>query len=153
MSAFMRMGEVYLTFARYEQASYIAMFEAGLQGDEVSGLKEAGKEAFAVLTKAAQALGGTGPDGQPISAQTMSAHIWALSHGMATLFGGSKKAGKNSISGDVSELFGSGMKIYSQGVGDRIIGHKSGVGWVLSLASMDFISKTPLKNCRQILIM
>ena len=46
LSAFMRMGEVYLSFAQYERASYIAMFEAGLAGDEISGLKEVSNRAF-----------------------------------------------------------------------------------------------------------
>ncbi len=115
LKAFMRMGEVYLTFARYERASYIAMFEAGLAGDEVAGLKEAGNRAFAILTKAATALGSCLPDGLPITPEMMGAHIWALSHGMATLF--AAPAGKGPVRGDTKALFDSGMMIYLKGLG------------------------------------
>jgi AcrR family transcriptional regulator len=117
LSAFSRMGEVYLNFARYDQASYIAMFEAGLSGDEVSGLEEAGQRAFATLTNAATALGGRLPDGQPIPPEMMGAHIWALSHGMASLFAAPEKGrGKPGV-GDVTKLFHSGIMIYLKGLG------------------------------------
>ena len=121
VTAFMRMGEVYLTFARYERASYIAMFEADLAGDEVSGLNEAGNRAFATLTRAAVAMGGQLPDGSPIQPEMMGAHIWALSHGMATLFATPKTAPVGSdnkqVTSDIKTLFESGMKIYLTGLG------------------------------------
>ena len=115
--AFMRMGEVYLSFAQYERASYIAMFEAGLAGDEIEGLKEAGNRAFATLTTAAKALGGTTPDGQPISPDMMGAHIWAMSHGMATLFCTPQKCLDKPGAGEAAGLFASGMQIYLKGLG------------------------------------
>ena len=117
LTAFLRMGEVYLSFAQYERASYIAMFEAGLSGDEIAGLKEAGNEAFAILTKAASALGGTLPDGQAIAPEMMGAHIWAMSHGMATLYAVPDKGRDKSLTADARALFESGMKIYLKGLG------------------------------------
>ena len=121
LSAFMRMGEVYLGFAQYERASYIAMFEAGLSGDEVAGLKDASNRAFGTLTIAASALGGTLPHGTPISAEMMGAHIWALSHGMASLFAAPQKASVNRRktpgAGELKNLFESGMMIYLKGLG------------------------------------
>ncbi len=116
-TAFMRMGEVYFSFAQYERASYIAMFEAGLAGDEIEGLKEAGDQAFATLTTAAKALGGTMPDGQPISPELMGAHIWAMSHGMASLFSTPRKGMDSPGAGDPKFLFASGMAIYLKGLG------------------------------------
>lgn len=124
--AFMRMGDVYFTFARYERASYIAMFEAGLKGDEVGGLKEAGDRAFSILTKAAAALGGTLPDGQSISPEVMSAHIWAISHGMATLFAAPKNGMDKPVSSDMKSLFDSGMMIYLKGLGIDLPNMKAG---------------------------
>ena len=120
LSAFMRMGEIYLTFAQHERASYIAMFEAGLSGDEIAGLKEAGNRAFAILTNAAKALGGTTLDGQRIAPQTMGAHIWALSHGMATLFAAPRKGMDTPLEGDVKSIFESGMMIYLKGLGIKV---------------------------------
>ncbi len=119
VSAFMRMGEVYLTFARDERASYIAMFEAGLKGDEIGGLQQAGDRAFAILIKAATALGGTLPDGQPAPPDLMAAHIWALSHGVASLFTSSPSDCQGPVTGDLKELFESGMMIYLKGLGIR----------------------------------
>ena len=117
LSAFLRMGEVYLNFARYDRASYIAMFEAGLSGDEVSGLEEAGQRAFATLTNAATALGGRLPDGQPIAPEMMGAHIWALSHGMASLFAAPEQGRGKPGAGDVTKLFHSGIMVYLKGLG------------------------------------
>ncbi|MCP4937208.1 MAG: TetR/AcrR family transcriptional regulator [bacterium] len=116
-TAFMRMGEVYLAFAQYERASYIAMFEAGLSGDEIDGLKEAGDRAFATLTTATKALGGTMPDGQPIMPELMGAHIWAMSHGMANLFSMPRGGVDRPGAGDPKYLFASGMEIYLKGLG------------------------------------
>ena len=119
-TAFMRMGEVYLAFAQYERASYIAMFEAGLRGDEIEGLKEMGDRAFATLTAAAKALGGTMPDGQAISPELMGAHIWAMSHGMASLFSTPRDGIDRPGAGDPKFLFASGMQIYLKGLGIKI---------------------------------
>ncbi len=116
-TAFLRMGEVYLTFAQYDRASYIAMFEAGLSGNEIAGLEEAGNAAFSILTKAASVLGGSLPDGQSITPEMMGAHIWALSHGMATLFAVPCKGREKALVEDARALFESGMKIYLKGLG------------------------------------
>ncbi len=116
-TAFMRMGEVYLSFAQTDRASYIAMFEAGLSGDEVEGLKEAGDRAFAALTIAAKALGGVKPDGQPISPEMMGSHIWAMSHGLATLCSIPRKGQDMPATRDVHALLASAMQIYLKGLG------------------------------------
>lgn len=122
VTAFRRMGDVYLDFARYERASYIAMFEAGLRGDEVEGLRTAADNAFSILTKAAAKLGGTLPDGKPIPPEMLGAHIWAMSHGMATLFASLGKGPDKRLSGDMKVLFETGTAIYLKGLGIEIDG-------------------------------
>ena len=117
ITAFRRMGDVYLDFARYERASYIAMFEAGLKGDEAAGLKNAADHAFSILTKAASALGGTLPDGTQIPPEMLGAHIWALSPGMATLFAAPGSGSDKPIVGDMKNLFETGIAIYLRGLG------------------------------------
>ena len=116
VTAFRRMGDTYLDFARYERASYIAMFEAGLAGDEVEGLSRAADHAFSILTKAAAKLGGTLPDGKPIPPEMLGAHIWALSHGMATLFASTEKGPDKRLKGDMKALFETGIAIYLKGL-------------------------------------
>jgi AcrR family transcriptional regulator len=123
VTAFRRMGEIYLTFARYERASYIAMFEAGLAGDEAEGLKEAGDRAFAILTNAAAALGGKLPDGKPVAPEMLGAHVWALSHGMATLFAAPKPGSDKPVPGNMQTLFDTGITIYLKGLGIDIPVH------------------------------
>jgi hypothetical protein len=93
------------------------MFEAGLAGDEVEGLCEAGDRAFALLVKAAGALGGKLPDGSPAPAELMAAHIWALSHGMASLFAIQKAGLQKPGVFEASQLFSSGLSIYLKGLG------------------------------------
>jgi len=122
VTAFRRMGDVYLDFAQYERASYIAMFEAGLAGDEAAGLKTAADKAFSILTRAASALGGTLPNGTPIPPEMLGAHIWALSHGMATLFSSTDGGPDKRLTGDMKTLFETGTAIYLKGLGIDIAG-------------------------------
>lgn len=116
LTAFRRMGDVYLDFARYERASYVAMFEADIGDDATPQLKEVGERAFSLLTKAAAALGGRLPDGTPADAQMMGAHIWALSHGIATLFGTARATGQMSDE-QLRQLFDGGVMLYLRGLG------------------------------------
>ena len=117
VTAFRRMGDTYLDFARYERASYIAMFEAGLAGDEVEGLSRAADHAFSILTKAAAKLGGTFPDRAALGSVGNLIPFWALSHGMATLFASTEKGPDKRLKGDMKALFETGIAIYLKGLG------------------------------------
>lgn len=116
LAAFRRMGRVYLDFARYERASYVAMFEADLGDDATPQLKAVSERAFRALTRAAEALGGRMPDGSRPDPQVIGAHIWALSHGVATLFGRGKAAGGMSDD-ELHRLFDTGAMLYLHGLG------------------------------------
>jgi hypothetical protein len=93
MTAFEQVGRAYLAFARAEPAYYSAMFEAGLPMDLDPALREAGDRAFAVLRKASETLCGLLPPGRRPPALMMALHVWALSHGIASLFGRGDAAG------------------------------------------------------------
>src|SRR5690606_19406674 len=85
-SAFERVGRAYLAFARSEPAYYSAMFEAGVPLDADPGLRQAADRAFAVLRQASEALCARLPkEGRP-PALMMALHVWALAHGIASLF-------------------------------------------------------------------
>ena len=86
-AAFERMGEAYLAFARAEPAYYSAMFEAGIPLDTNPELRQAGDRAFAVLRTAAEALIAILPSANRPPALMMALHVWALAHGIASLFG------------------------------------------------------------------
>ena len=84
--AFENVGRAYLHFARNEPAYYSAMFEAGLPLDADPELREAADRAFEVLRRAAETLCARLPPDKRPPALMMSLHIWALSHGIASLF-------------------------------------------------------------------
>ena len=81
--AFERMGDAYLAFARDEPGLYGAMFaREGML--ETPGPKAAAERAFAALERGTRVL--LAAVGAPHDARLLSLQIWALSHGIATLF-------------------------------------------------------------------
>src|SRR6516162_143841 len=87
VTAFERVGKAYLSFARQEPAFYSAMFESGLPLDTNAALQAASERAFAIIRAAAERLAALAPPGTPRPpAMMMALHIWAMSHGVASLF-------------------------------------------------------------------
>jgi len=116
LTAFNNVGRAYLAFARAEPAYYAAMFESGLPPDLNAELRAAGDRAFAVLRRAAETLVGELPAGKRPPALMMSLHVWAMAHGIASLFGRGD-AGRRSLPMTPEELLESQMLIYLQGLG------------------------------------
>jgi AcrR family transcriptional regulator len=115
-AAFERLGRAYLAFARAEPAYYSAMFEAGVPPDTSPELRQAGDRAFAVLRTAAEALIATMPVANRPPALMMALHIWALSHGIASLFGRGDAA-RRSLPMSAEELLEAGVLVYLRGLG------------------------------------
>lgn len=84
--AFQRVGRAYLAFAREEPATYSAMFESGLSFSSHPALHAASDAAFAVLREACEAVIAGMPGAKKPPAMMVALHIWALSHGIASLF-------------------------------------------------------------------
>ena len=115
-TAFERLGKAYLAFARSEPAYYSAMFEAGIPLDLNPDLRAAGERAFAVLRTAAEALIASMPSERRPPALMMALHVWALSHGIASLFGRGDSA-RRSLPMSPEELLEAGVLVYLQGLG------------------------------------
>jgi AcrR family transcriptional regulator len=115
-SAFERLGKAYLTFARTEPAYYSAMFEAGIPLDLNPDLRAAGDRAFTVLRTAAETLIASMPSERRPPALMMALHVWALSHGIASLFGRGDSA-RRSLPMSPEELLEAGVLVYLQGLG------------------------------------
>lgn len=116
IQAFENVGRAYLAFAREEPASYAAMFEAGLSVDESPELKAAADRAFDVLRRVTAAVAQTAPDAKLPPGALMSLHVWAMSHGIATLFAEGKPCrGKVPLTGE--EILEACMLIYLKGLG------------------------------------
>jgi AcrR family transcriptional regulator len=115
-TAFDRLGKTYLAFARSEPAYYSAMFEAAVPLDISPELRQAGDRAFAVLRTAAEALIATMPAKIRPPALMMALHVWALSHGIASLFGRGDAA-RRTLPMAAEELLEAGVLVYLRGLG------------------------------------
>jgi AcrR family transcriptional regulator len=117
VAAFENVGHAYLEFARTEPAYYAAMFEAGLPADLDAGLRAASDRAFAVLRTASEALCARLPAGRGRPPALMvGLHVWALTHGIASLFGRGDAA-RRKLPMAPDELLEAAFLIYLRGLG------------------------------------
>ena len=124
LPALERMGRAYLGFARDEPAYFSAMFEAGLPIGEHRELQEAGDRAFGVLRGACEAIVAAMP--QAVTrppAMMIALHIWALSHGIASLFARGDAA-RRTLPMTPEELLEAGTLVYLEGLGITVKGAK-----------------------------
>jgi AcrR family transcriptional regulator len=115
-TAFDRLGKAYLDFARTEPAYYSAMFEAGISLGDNPELREAGDRAFAVLRAVAEKLCAQTPAQKRPPALMVALHIWAISHGIASLFGRGDAA-RRTLPMSPEELLEAEVLIYLRGLG------------------------------------
>jgi AcrR family transcriptional regulator len=115
-AAFDRLGKAYLEFARKQPAYYSAMFEAGISLDANPELRLAGDRAFGVLRAATETLVATMPPKTRPPVMMMALHIWALSHGVASLFGRGDAASRR-LPMTPEELLEAGVLLYLRGLG------------------------------------
>jgi len=111
-----RLGKAYLAFARTEPALYSAMFESAVPLNISLELRQAGDRAFAVLRGAAEKLCAQMPPQNRPPALMLALHIWAMSHGIASLFGRGDAA-RRSLPMSPEELLEAGVLVYLRGLG------------------------------------
>jgi AcrR family transcriptional regulator len=115
LEALQNVGRAYLAFARNEPAYYAAMFETGLPHTSNKELEQAGSRAFEVLHTASKRLIEKLPAESRAPAYMVALHIWAMSHGIASLFGRQNGASRLSVSPE--ELLEAGVLVYLRGLG------------------------------------
>ena len=115
-AAFEAVGRAYIAFARDEPAYYSAMFEAGVPLDADPELRQAADRAFGVLRQAAETLSARLPAAGRPPALMMALHIWALSHGVASLFARAD-AGRRKLPMSPEELLEAAVLICLTGLG------------------------------------
>ena len=116
-TAFDRVGKAYLALrASSEPAYYSAMFEAGIPPEANPELREAGERAFAVLRGAAERLVATMPAQKRPPVLMMALHIWAMSHGIASLFGRGDAA-QRALPMSPEDLLEAAVLVYLRGLG------------------------------------
>jgi AcrR family transcriptional regulator len=111
-----RLGKAYLEFARTQPAFYSAMFEAGVPVRANSPLRQASERAFGVLRGAAEALCAAMPGAGRPPGLMVALHIWAMAHGIASLFGRGDGAHR-AMPMSPAELLEADMLIYLRGLG------------------------------------
>ncbi len=111
-----RLGKAYLEFARAQPAFYSAMFEAGVPVGADPALREASERAFAVLRVAADKVCAAMPATARPPALMVALHIWAMAHGIASLFGRGDGA-QRALPMSPAELLEADMLVYLRGLG------------------------------------
>ena len=111
-----RLGNAYLEFARTQPSFYSAMFEAGVPVGANPPLREASERAFAVLRRAADRVCATLPTAARPPALMVALHIWAMAHGVASLFGRGDGA-QRAMPISAAELLEAGVLVYLRGLG------------------------------------
>ena len=114
--AFVALGRAYLAFAREEPAYYAAMFEARIAAEVHPGLQAAGDRAFGVLREATERLTVGLPRETRPPALMMALHIWAMSHGIASLFVRADPS-RRKLPMPPEDLLEAGILLYLQSLG------------------------------------
>ena len=111
-----RLGKAYLEFARAQPAFYSAMFEGGVPVGANPPLREASERAFAVLRAAADAVCAAMPAAGRPPALMVALHLWAMAHGIASLFGRGDSA-RRAMPMSPAELLEADLLVYLRGLG------------------------------------
>lgn len=112
--AFDALGAAFLTFARTHSDYYRVMFDPTIIVKATPELKAMSDRAFDVLLHACGVLSERAPKKTRPPASMMAYHIWAFSHGVASLHGTSDSP-RAPISAD--EMLETGIGVYLQGLG------------------------------------
>jgi AcrR family transcriptional regulator len=114
--AFEDQGRAYLAFARDEPAFYAAMFDSRIATEAHPGLQAAGDRAFGVLRDAADVVAAGVPKARRPPSMMMALHIWAMAHGIASLFV-REGPSRRKLPMEAEELLEAGVLLYLQSLG------------------------------------
>jgi AcrR family transcriptional regulator len=114
LAAFEATGRAYLAFARKYPGHYQAMFESGLQPGKHPDLAHVAGKARATMDRAADQLARGLPEARRPPATMISAHVWAVSHGVVELF---LRGNGGPQPWAAEDLLETGIGIYLRGLG------------------------------------
>ncbi len=115
LASFEATGRAYLAFARKYPGHYVAMFESGISVNRTPDLALLSGRALGTLERAAAELSAHIPPDRRPPSQMVSAHIWAMCHGVVELFARGSPGTKSPFPPE--ELLESGIGIYLRGLG------------------------------------
>ncbi len=114
--AFEDLGRAYLAFARQEPAYYAAMFDSNVAIDAHPDLQAAGDRAFGVLRDAADVIAASAPRDRRPPALMIALHVWAMAHGIASLFV-RQGPSRRKLPMSPEDLLEAGVLLYLQSLG------------------------------------
>lgn len=115
LAAFEATCRAYLAFARKYPGHYVAMFESGVSVNANADLARIATKSREVLERAAMELAQHIPPEKRPPAAMVSAHIWALSHGVVELFARGSPGTRAPYPPE--DLLETGVGIYLRGLG------------------------------------
>jgi len=115
LASFEAVGRAYLAFARKYPGHYVAMFESGISVQRTPDLYQVATRALGVMEQAAVNLSEHIPAENRPPPQMVSAHIWAMSHGVVELFARGSPGTKSPFPPE--DLLETGIGIYLRGLG------------------------------------
>ena len=115
LASFESTGRAYLAFARKYPGHYVAMFESGISINRTADLAMVASRGLGVLERAARDLSQHIPPEKRPPSQMVSAHIWAMCHGVVELFARGSPGTKSPFPPE--ELLESGIGVYLRGLG------------------------------------
>ena len=115
LASFSATGRAYLAFARKYPGFYMAMFESGLSMQATPELAREFARASAVLERAARDLSEHIPPEKRPPPAMVSAHVWALSHGVVELYTRGQHGARAPYPPE--DLLETGVGIYLRGLG------------------------------------
>jgi len=108
-------GRAYLAFARKFPGHYVAMFESGISINRDPELSMVANRGLGTIEKAAGDVMAALPVDQRPPARMVSAHIWALSHGVVELYARGTPGARTPFKPE--DLLETGIGIYLRGLG------------------------------------
>ncbi|MEX1662211.1 TetR/AcrR family transcriptional regulator [Thioclava sp. 15-R06ZXC-3] len=113
LAAFSATGRAYLAFARQYPGHYMAMFESGISPNRSTELSKVAERADRVMERATEALMAHLPRDRRPPVAMVSAHIWAMSHGVVELY--AREGNRAPYAPE--DLLESGIGVYLRGLG------------------------------------
>jgi hypothetical protein len=92
------------------------MFQAGVAPDSSPELRTVSDRAFGILRSAAETVSARLPPERRPPALMVALHVWALSHGIASLFSNGAEQGRP-LPMSPEDLLEAGVLVYLQGLG------------------------------------
>lgn len=114
LAGFEATGRAYMAFARKYPGHYQAMFESGLQPGNHPDLAAVAHKSRAIMDRAAEGLSSHLPAARRPPASMVSAHVWAVSHGIVELF---LRGNGGNLPYPPEDLLETGIGIYLRGLG------------------------------------